>query len=108
MNEFSNLKLDDLTGRCIDKVGFGQRDQATAQAEESEDFEMLARLRHDRVVGRDDKKSDIDARGAGEHVFDEPLMAWHVYNAEPKFAQIKGGEADVDGDAARFFFRQAV
>ena len=36
---------------------------------------MLARLRHDGVVGRDDQHGQVEPRGAGEHVADEPLVA---------------------------------
>ena len=44
---------------------------------------MFARLRHDRVVGRDDEHGQVETRGAREHVADEPLVAGHVDQGEP-------------------------
>ena len=81
---------------------------------------MLAGLRHDRVVGGDDEHDEVDAGGAGEHVLDEAFVARDIDDAEAvsltpvAYApgspgwQFERGEADVDGDAARFFFGQAV
>ena len=41
--------------------------------------EMLARLRHDALVSRDDKRDRVYAVCAGEHVLDETLVARNVY-----------------------------
>jgi hypothetical protein len=77
-------------------------------AEQLEDFQVLAGLRHDRVVGRDDEHGEVDAGGPGEHVLDEPLVPGHVHDAEPRAAEVEGGEPDVDGDAAGLLLRQPV
>ena len=45
---------------------------------------MLACLRHHRVVGRDDQHRQVEARRAGEHVADEPLVAGDVDQASRK------------------------
>ena len=51
-------------------------------AEQVDDRQMLARLRHDPVVGRDDQQHEVDAGGAGQHVVHEALVAGHVDEAE--------------------------
>jgi hypothetical protein len=87
----------------------GERDDAVPQAEEIQDLQMLARLRHRPVVGGDDQQDEIDADGAGEHVVHEALMAGHVDEAQGLAALDRPiGEADVDGDAARLLFGQTV
>src|SRR5438105_2760177 len=48
------------------------------------------------------------AHGAGEHVLDEALVAGDVDDAEAEVAEVEGGEADVDGDAAGLLLRQPV
>ena len=50
--------------------------------EQLDDGEVLARLRHDAVVGRDDQQHEVDAADAGEHVADEALVAGHVDDAD--------------------------
>ena len=47
-------------------------------AQQAADVEVLARLRHDRLVGRHDQHDEVDAADAGQHVLDEPLVAGHV------------------------------
>ena len=64
------------------RVGLGQRDDAARDAEQVDDREMLARLRHHAVVGRDHQQHEIDAGRARQHVVDEPLVARHVDEAE--------------------------
>src|SRR5262249_12327165 len=103
-----DFELDDFERRLIDEITLGQGDDAVAKAEQLENFEMLARLRHDGVVGGNDKDGEIDAGRTGEHVLDEAFMPWNIDDAEPVAIEFEGGEADVDGDAARLFFRQTV
>ena len=70
---------------------------------------MFARLRHDGIIGRYDEHCQVDARGAGQHVLDEALVARHVNEAQPDVrSELKVGEADIDGDAAALLFLQAV
>jgi len=45
---------------------------------------MLASLRLDRIVGRDDQQGHIHARGAGKHIANEPLVARHIDDAKTK------------------------
>ena len=92
-----------------DEIDLGQRHDAATDAEQIDDGKVLAGLRHDAVVGRDDQQDEIDAAGTGQHVVDEFLVAGHV--DEPEHSAIRRrqiGEAEVDGDAARLFFLEAI
>ncbi len=104
-HQVADLQLDDLARRLIDEVALGQGDDAVSQSEQAQDLQVLARLRHDRVVGRHHEHGQVDAGGAGQHVLDETLVAGHVHDAEAEGRQIEDGEADVDGDAAGLLFR---
>ena len=82
---------------------------ATRDAEQIEDGEVLARLRHDAVVGGDDEHHEIDAAGAGQHRAHQLLVARHVDEAERVAVRVAlVGEAEVDGDAALLLLRQPV
>ena len=69
---------------------------------------MLARLRHYRLVGRDDQQHTVDAARAREHVADEPLVARHVDERQRRLAVQVGREAEVDCDAPRLLLDQPV
>ena len=90
LHQLADFQLDHLAGGLIDQVALGQGDDAVAQAEQAEDFQVLARLRHDRVVGGDHQHGQVDAGGAGQHVLDEALVAGHVHDAE---AEVAAGRA---------------
>ncbi len=78
-------------------------------AEQVDDRQMLARLRHHAVVGGDDQQHEVDAGRAGQHVVDEALVARHVDEAEHAAVRRRQiGEAEIDGDAARLLLLQAV
>ncbi len=62
-------------------------------AEQAADVEVLARLRHHALVGRDDERDEVDAVRAGQHVLDEALVAGHVHEPDAHVAQIELGEA---------------
>ena len=91
------------------QIRLGQRDDAALNAEQIDDGKVLARLRHDAVVGRDHQQHEIDAGRPGQHVVDEFLVAGHVDEAEHRAVRRRQiGKAEIDGNAARFFFLQAV
>ena len=98
-----DFELDHLARRLIDQVALGERDDAMAQPKQAQDLEMFTRLRHHRIICGHDEHSQVDTRGAGEHVLDETLVARHVDDAEPVVAEVEDGKANVDGDAACFF-----
>ena len=89
-HQLADFQFDDLARRLVDEIALGQGDDAVTQAEQAEDFEMFARLRHDRIVGGDDEHGEVDAGGAGEHVLDEALVAGHVDDAEADTAAGRG------------------
>src|SRR5437763_1860642 len=81
----------------------------TGNAEQAADVEVLAGLRFDGLVGRDDKQDQVDAADAGQHIFHEPLMAGHINETQAQGRrQLQVSEAEIDGDAATFLFSQAV
>ena len=105
-----DLGLDhalDALGRG--EIRLGQRHDAAPDAEQVDDREMLARLRHDAVIGRDDQQHEIDAGRAGQHVVHELLVPRHVDEAEHAAVRRRQvGEAEIDRDAARLLLLQAV
>ena len=108
LHQLADFERDDFARGLVHEVGLGERDEAAAHAEELEDFEVLAGLGHDRIVGRDDEQREVDAGGPGEHVLDEPLVAGHVHDAQSDVAEVEVGEPDVDGDAAGLLLREPV
>ena len=91
------------------EIDLGERDDAAGDAEQIDDGEMLAGLRHDAVVGGDHQQHEIDAGGAGQHVVDEFLVPRHVDEAEHGAVRRRQiGEAEIDGNAARLFFLEPV
>lgn len=90
-------------------VCFGQRHHAPFQPKQIEDVQVLARLRHGAVVRRHRQQHEIDTGGARQHVVDEFLVAWHIHEAEHvAIGQGRVGVAQVNGDAPRFLFLEAV
>ena len=91
------------------EVALGDHEDAALDAEQVEDRQVLARLRHHAFVGGDDQHGEVDAADAGEHVLDEVLVAGHVDDADLFAArQLQPGEAEVDGHAPVLLLLQAV
>ena len=57
------------------RSALGERHEATRNAEKIDNREMLARLRHHAVIGRDRQQHEVDAGRAGKHVVHELLVA---------------------------------
>jgi hypothetical protein len=72
--------------------------------EQFDDLQMLAGLRHRAIVGGDDEQCEINTGGASQHVVNQLFVTWHVDETE----LFGVGVAEVDGDAARLLFLQAV
>ena len=66
---------------------------------------MFARLRFDRVIGRDHKQSDIDSRCACQHITNKPLMPRDINDSQAIFTQLQLGKSQIDRNATFFFFR---
>ena len=99
--------------RAVDQIDLGDDDGALAHAQQLQDLQMLDGLRHHPIVCGDHQHRKADAAGAGEHGLNEPLVPWHIDKAEAgavRHCRIDGlvGVAELDGDAARLFFFQAV
>ena len=92
-----------------DEVALVEGDEAALEPEQVHDREMLARLRHDPVVGCNDQDDEVDAGGAGQHVVHEALVARHIDEADDLAARARPvGKAEVDGDAARLLLLEPV
>ena len=78
---------DERAPVVVHEIALGERDDAAADAEQREDREVLARLRHHALVGGDDEQREVDAGGAGEHGAHEGLVARHVDDAERALAE---------------------
>src|SRR6185295_18882840 len=93
----------------IDEIAFRERDNTSIDAEQPEDREMLARLRHDALIGSDDEKDGVDAADPREHVADEVLMARHVDEADvPAAWKCRPREPEIDGHAALALLAKAI
>ena len=66
----------------VHQVGFGDDHQAAADAEEVEDGQVFAGLRHNAFVGGDDEEGEVDGADAGQHIFDEAFVAGDVDDAD--------------------------
>ena len=96
-----------LAGR--NQVGFGNSEDRHLHAEQVDDIQVLFGLGHDAVIGGDGEENQIDAVRAGEHVFDEALVARDVDDARLRaVGKIKVSKSQIDGDAALLFFLQPV
>jgi len=93
----------------LDAVDLGQRYQRATDAEQLDDGQVFAGLRHDAIVSGDHQQHAVDAAGAGQHVVYETLVARHVDKAgEAAFTEVGVDVAEVDGDAAFALFAAAV
>ena len=108
LHEFADLLLDERAGRGVDEVALRPGDDPRRHVEEREDGEVLARLRHDGVVGGDGEEDEIHALRAGHHRPDELLVAGHVDEREDDAVPRRVGEAEVDGDAALLLLGETV
>ena len=93
----------------VGQVGLGQGDDAAVEAQQVDDLQMLDRLRLDAFRRRHDQQRRIDAGSAGQHIVHEALVARHVDETQlPAVTQVAVGVAEIDGDAARLFFLEAI
>src|SRR5712664_2258884 len=75
----------------------------------SSDREMLFGLGHDSFVRGNHEEGDVDAGRTREHVLDEAFVTGDVDDAGlDAVCQRKGGESEIDRDAAPFLFFPAI
>ena len=93
----------------IRHVALGEHDGATRDPEQAADVEVLAGLRHHRLVGGHDQQHGVDAVRPGQHVAHEPLVAGHVDEGRDHArAEVGVREPEIDGDPALLLLLQAV
>src|SRR3954462_5627794 len=111
--EVSDFETHYVESFRINRIGLGQDRNATVNAKKLEDIKMLAGLRLDGLVGCDDQQHEVDAAESSKHVADEALVSRHVDETDLQGLAIRDRqghvrEAEIDGDAAAFFFLEAV
>ena len=91
------------------EIRFRKHHNAAVDAQQVEDRQMLERLGFYSVIGGHRQDRVIDPSRAREHRMDEALVARNVDEAERR-SRRRGqeGETEVDGDAARLLFLEAI
>ena len=74
---------------------------------------MLARLRHDRFIGRNHQQYQVDSSNSRQHIAHKALVPRHIDKAQPQYlaiggGQVRVGEAEVNRDAAPLLFLKPV
>jgi hypothetical protein len=93
----------------VDRVALRHRDHAVLDTEQSQDREVLVRLRPRALRGVDHEQKEIDAGRPGDHRADEALVAGdvdHRYGAAAR--ELEWRVPQVDRDAALALLRQPV
>ncbi len=104
----------DLVPHLIDAgaghaVYLGQRHRALADAQQLQYFQMLQGLGHHAVIGGHHQQGMVNAHGPCGHRVHKFFMAGHIDDAQHIAIGQRGvGVAQLDRDAARLFFLQAV
>ena len=105
----AHVLLDEREPLVVDEIGLRERDDAAPHAEQLENREMLARLRHHAFVGGDDEQREIDSRRAGDHRAHERLVTRDVDDADRADPlEHERREAELDRDAAPLLFGQSI
>ncbi|CAB3927484.1 hypothetical protein LMG26858_06027 [Achromobacter anxifer] len=107
--QFGDLRAHRALLRLVGTVGLGQRHRAARHAQQGQDGQVFARLRHDAVVRRHHQQAEIYAGGAGRHGVHQLFVARHVDETQHlAVGQRRVGVAQLDGDPARLFFLEPV
>ena len=108
-DELGGLPLGDRLRRRVGQVALGERHDPARHAEQPADVEVLAGLRHHRLVGRDHQQHGVDAVGTGQHVAHEALVPGHVdEGGHDPGAELRVREAEVDRDPALLLLLEPV
>ncbi len=81
-DELAHFEAGELQGLAVAQVALGENDQTSGDVQQPADVKVLTRLRHDRLVGRDDEHHEVHAADSGEHVLHEAFVAGHVHERE--------------------------
>ena len=107
-DQFLRLGADEFEQLLVNRVGLRDDDEARSDGEQAADVEVLARLRHDALVRRDDERDEVDAVRARQHVLHEALVARHVNEPDAHVAEVEFRKPEVNRDAATLLLRQTV
>ena len=108
-DELGDLLLGDRLRRRVGQVALAERHDSARHAEQPADLEVLARLRHHRLVGRDHQYHGVDAVCAGQHVAHEALVPGHVdEGGHDPGSELRVREAEVDRDPALLLLFEPV
>ncbi len=77
-------------------------------AEQLQNFDVLNRLRHYRVVGGHDQQGNVDPGRARHHGAHKFFVTRHVNHAKPRVADGEYGKAQLDRHAATLFLGQTI
>ncbi len=95
--------------RCIDAIGLGERHRALRHAEQLQNGQMFARLRHHTVVGGDHQQRKVDAARAGRHRVHEFFVPRYIDQAKHiAVVEWRIGVAEFDRNATRLLFLEPV
>ena len=107
--QLAHLELDELEQlRIVDHVDLVEIDDERRHADLAGEQDVLARLRHRAVGGRDDQDRAVHLRGAGDHVLHVVGVAGAV---DVRVVALLGLVLDMRGrdrDAASLLFRRLV
>ena len=77
--QLTNLHLDELVHLLVsDQVTLVQEHDNALDADLSAEQDVLTRLGHGAVSGRNDKNATVHTGGTSDHVFDVICMAWTI------------------------------
>ena len=107
--ELADVLPDERQPLLVHHVDLREGDEPFLYPEEGADLEMLPRLRHDPLVGRDDHHHQVDPGRPGHHVPDEPLVARDVDDPEEtSVGKGERGEPELDRDPPPLFLLEPV
>ena len=102
---FCNFELSKFEPFVVNKVDFGESNDAVLDAEEFKDAEVLLRLRLPPLCCGHHEHACGDAADSGEHVAQEFHVSRNVDEAQfSSGGQHRVGEAEVDGQPTPLLF----
>ena len=67
-DQFLDLEANDVEHTLVRQIGLGENDEPCRDAQQAADLEVLARLRHHRLIGGHMQHDEVDTPDTGEHV----------------------------------------
>ncbi len=107
-HQLLDLEPDDVEHAGVGEIGLRDDDETGGHVKQAADLEVLARLRHHRLVSGDMEHDEVHATDAGQHVADEAFVTRDVDEGEDGFLFGGVGKAEVDRDAALFLLAQPI